>query len=132
MEQRPQALVGEAVVILVMFRLCQIERGRGDAAVGFLLHRSHAFAIRRDIAAPAEPEAAGFTECLDQGDRQAARACRTTHRPDAIGDDDEATGLLASASAARCAQRPRGRSRSTSWQCRQRALSPDRVAAATR
>src|SRR3546814_1502865 len=68
-KQRPERRVGEADVVLVVVPLGEIDGGVGDLA-GFGDGRL-AIVVRRDLAAPAEPDAAALPEGGAHRDRQA-------------------------------------------------------------
>jgi hypothetical protein len=88
-EQRPQGLVGVAVVIFLVVALLQVDRGHGDA-VG-LVHVQLTGELGGGLAAPAEPDAGIFPQGGGQGHGQAADALLALAggRIDAIGNDDQ-------------------------------------------
>ena len=88
MEQRPQGAVGEAIVIVGIFLLAQIEGGVGDLAGGD--HLRGLGGGGGDFAAPAQPNAAAFLESRQQRHRESSRA-RTPllDRRHAIGNHDQ-------------------------------------------
>src|SRR3546814_17105218 len=57
-EQRPQGAVGITVVIFLDILLRQVDRARGDAAIGLEME----IMPRADVARPAEPDAVAFPE----------------------------------------------------------------------
>src|SRR3546814_14180783 len=57
-EQRPQGAVGITVVIFLDILLRQVDRARGDAAIGLDME----IMPRADVARPAEPDAVAFPE----------------------------------------------------------------------
>ncbi len=84
-QQRPEAIVAEAIVIAVEVRLREVERREGDAG-------SHLLVQPRPpgrMPAPPEPEAAALAQRLDQADREPAGGGRPAHRPDAIRHRDQ-------------------------------------------
>src|SRR3546814_8222611 len=56
--QRPQGAVGITVVIFLDILLRQVDRARGDAAIGLEME----IMPRADVARPAEPDAVAFQE----------------------------------------------------------------------
>jgi hypothetical protein len=86
-QQRPQRAVGEAVVVVGMVLLRQVDRDVADVAGMLLVQLSGSIGV--DLAAPAEPQAAGFLECRLQRDGEAA-GVGLVRDGDAVGDDDEA------------------------------------------
>jgi hypothetical protein len=91
-QQRPQAVVAEAVVVAVVLVLREVERRAGDA--GGLLGLQARLVRARQAAAPAEPQPAALPQRIDEPDGEAARGRRAAHRPDAVRDGDEAGGRL--------------------------------------
>src|SRR3546814_17406264 len=57
-EQRPQGAVGITVVIFLDILLRQVDRARGDAAIGLEME----IMPRADVARPAAPDAVAFPE----------------------------------------------------------------------
>ena len=95
-QERPQAVVAEAVVVAVELVLREVER-RHRQAVDLL--RMQARAARRGRApAPAEPQPAVLAQGIDQPHRESARGGGPAHGPDAVRHDDEARRLQANAS----------------------------------
>jgi hypothetical protein len=92
MQQRPQAVVAEAVVEAIVLVLREVERRAGDA--GSLLDPEARLVRSRHAAAPSEPEPAPLPQRVDQPDREAARGRRAAHRPYPVRDGDEACWRL--------------------------------------
>src|SRR3546814_14021914 len=70
-EQRPQGAVGITVVIFLDILLRQVDRARGDAAIGLEM----AIMPRADVAGPAEPDAVARSE-----ERRVGQECVSTCR----------------------------------------------------
>src|SRR3546814_2642656 len=91
-EQRPQGAVGITVVIFLDILLRQVDRARGDAAIGLEME----IMPRADVARPAEPDAVAFPE------RRGERDGKPTLRSGLFGlgggnpvrDDDQAAQRL--------------------------------------
>src|SRR3546814_18949281 len=69
-EQRPQGAVGITVVIFLDILLRQVDRARGDAAIGLEME----IMPRADVARPAEPDAVAFPE--HRGEPIGRASCR--------------------------------------------------------
>ena len=87
-QQRPQAVVAEAVVEAVELVLGEVERRHRQAAR--ILRVQARPARRRRAPAPAEPEPAVFAQGVDEPDGEAARGGGAAHRPDPVRHHDEA------------------------------------------
>ena len=91
-QQRPEAVVREPVVVAVELVLREVER-RERHAIHFLGAQSHA-ARGCGAAAPAEPEPATLVQCLDEADGESARGRGAANRTHAIRNRDEARRSL--------------------------------------
>src|SRR3546814_9942217 len=88
MEQRPERLVGIAVIIFVDVLLLQID-GRGLDP--FILRKADLSGeILRDLARPADPDAPAFPEGLGKRDGQAALVAGLGRATDPVGNDYQA------------------------------------------
>src|SRR5690606_4108056 len=89
MEQRPEALIGEALIVALQFLRREVQRQEVDAAA---VTQPRARRIRgiTDLAAPTEPEAAGTHQRLAHRDRETAGLAVAARVHHAVRRDDHA------------------------------------------
>ena len=92
-EQRPQRRIGIAVVIFLDLLLGEVDRPRGDAAIGLEME----LVVGADLARPAEPDAAALFQRRGQRDRQPALrgGLLRAGRRHPVRDDDDAAQRIA-------------------------------------
>ncbi len=93
-KKRPQATVGEAIVVFFMFFRREIDR-RECKRAHFLDLRAVVAALVH-LAAPAVPEPAARLQRIDKRDRETARPRGILDRTDTVGDDDKAAHTCSS------------------------------------